>query len=280
MLKHLNLDEMVALVTPWVEDPDQRKLFLAIPEIAALHPKVLEAHQTVLAARPSSSGTSPAMRAILDQLGQVDDRHDHLARAVSFGIDAHREHCLAADPPDAARAAQGEALQKQLFPTGLAILNASPLAESGNTARIARFLEDEPEIVAFLKAIPVQAHASLFDTVQRWIALGQKLQAVERGRAELAAAETTTPPSKATIHAARNQWFKIVSLVLGNLEVASASLRVVETLRGPVLRASERAGKRYATGKPTGSDADPDAEPAAPVAEPADTKTAGDSGPA
>lgn len=252
MLKHLNIDEMVALLSPWVGDPEHRSLFLAIPEIAALHPRVVEAHEAVLAVQPSGRGgrLSSKLRAIVDETSEVDRRHDHLARAVSYGIDAHRELCLAGEPSDAARAAQCDAVQKQLFPGGLSILNASPLAEAGNTTRIARLLEDEPGIAGFLRSVPAHGKASLLDVVKRWLAKGRELQTLERARAELEAAETTTPASKTTIQAARSQWFKIVSLVLSNLDFSRAPARDIEIIRGPVLRASSRAGKRYANSKP------------------------------
>ena len=92
MLKHLSIDEMVALAAPWVKNAKQSKLFLSVPEIAPLHPKVVLAYRSVLAVRPASTEKSDAMRALDEKLALVDDRHDHLAKAVSFGIDTHREH--------------------------------------------------------------------------------------------------------------------------------------------------------------------------------------------
>ncbi|WP_437573350.1 hypothetical protein [Sorangium sp. So ce887] len=262
MLKHLNLDEMVALLSPWVEDPKQRKLFLSIPEIAALHPRVVEAHEGVLAVQPSSGDSASKVRALVDESNEVDRCHDHLARAVSYGIDTHRELCLAEEPADTARAARCDVVQKKLFPSGLSILNASPLAEAGNTNRIARLLEDEPEIVDLLKSIPARGKASLLDVVKRWLAKGRELQALERARTELEATKATTPTSKTTIQSARSQWFKIVSLVLSNLEVSRAPARDIEIIRGPVLRASDRAGKRYATTRPEGAPPDEAQRPA------------------
>ncbi|MGK4002448.1 hypothetical protein WMF31_07485 [Sorangium sp. So ce1036] len=280
MLKHLNLDEMVALLAPWVEEPKQRKLFLSIPEIAALHPRVIEAHDAVLAVQPRSAGTSPRLRAILDKSNAADRLHDRLARAVSYGIDAHREICLAEEPSDAARAAQCDVVQKKLFPNGLSILNASPLAEAGNTSRIARLLEEEPEIAAFLKGIPARGKTSLLDVVKRWIRAGRELQTLDRARVELEATETTTPPAKTTIQSARSQWFKVVSLVLSNLEMSRAPARDIEILRAPVLQASSRAGKRYLTS--TSEEASPaepeetDAPASEPEPEPADEDDDGD----
>ena len=41
-----------------------------------------------------------------------------------------------------------------------------------------------------------------------------------------------------------------MSLVLSNLDFSRAPARDIEIIRGPVLRASSRAGKRYANSKP------------------------------
>ncbi|WP_437606892.1 hypothetical protein WMF20_39100 [Sorangium sp. So ce834] len=245
MLKHLMIEEMVALVSPWVENAQRKRLFLSIPEITGLHPKVVSAHEAVLAVRPSKAGPSAQMSALNDELGRVDVRHDHLARAVCWGIDAHREHCLGADPPERERAATCDQVQAKLFPGGLNILKASPTAEAGNTARIARLLDEEPSIGEFLKGIPAPGKTTLLHTTQRWIKVGKELEAIEHRRDELAAKEKTAPVTKATIAAARSQWFRAVSAVLANLELSDAPAEAIETIRGPVLKASERAGKRY-----------------------------------
>lgn len=251
MLKHLMIEEMVALVSPWVENAQRKRLFLSIPEIAGLHPKVVEAHESVLAVRPSKSGLSAAMIALNDELGRVDERHDHLARAVCWGIDAHRAHCLGADPPDRERAAACDQVQPKLFPSGLNIVKASPTAEAGNTARVARLLDEEPSIAELLKGIPAPGKTTLLHTTQRWIKTGKELGAIEHRRDELAAKEKTAPVTRATVAAARSQWFRVVSAVLSNLELSDAPAEAIETIRGPVLKASERAGKRYA-GAPAG----------------------------
>ncbi|XXX74726.1 hypothetical protein WMF30_44455 [Sorangium sp. So ce134] len=245
MLKHLMIEEMVALVSPWVENAQRKRLFLSIPEIAGLHPKVVAAHEAVLAVRPSKAGPSGQMSALNDELARVDERHDHLARAVCWGIDAHREHCLGEDPPERERAATCDLVQAKLFPGGLNIIKASPTAEAGNTARIARLLDEEPPIGEFLKGIPAPGKTTLLHTTQRWIKAGKELEAIEHRRDELAAKEKTAPVTKATVAAARSQWFRVVSAVLANLELSDAPNEAIETIRGPVLKASERAGKRY-----------------------------------
>ncbi|WP_437645500.1 hypothetical protein [Sorangium sp. So ce362] len=245
MLKHLMIEEMVALLAPWVESAQRKRLFLSIPEIAGLHPKVISAHKAVLAVRPSKAGPSARMSALNEEVARVDERHDHLARAVCWGIDAHREHCLGEDPPERGRAATCDQVQPRLFPNGLTIIKASPTAEAGNTARVARLLDEEPSIGEFLKGIPAAGKTTLLHTTQRWIKTGKELEAIEHQRDELAAKEKTAPVTRATIAAARSQWFRVVSAVLSNLELSDAPAEAIETIRGPVLKASERAGKRY-----------------------------------
>ncbi|WP_437596040.1 hypothetical protein [Sorangium sp. So ce590] len=274
MLKHLMIEEMVALLAPWVENAQRKRLFLSIPEIAGLHPRVVEAHETVLAVRPAKTAGSPRMVELTQELAVVDTRHDHLAKAVSWGIDAHREHCLAGEPPDAERAAACDQVQGKLFPSGLSIIKASPTAESGNTARIARLLDEEPAIAEFLKGIPAAGKTTLLHTTQRWIKAGKELSAIEHERDALAAKEKTAPVPNATILSARSKWLRVVSAVLSNLDLSDAPAEAIETIRGPVLKASERAGKRYAGVGPSETAVEEPPAPAAPAA-PSEVDAAG-----
>ena len=74
MLKHLNLDEMVALIAPWVKKTKRRATFLSIPEIAPFHPKIVQAYQAVLAVRPSNKVTPPALAALTNEAARTDVR--------------------------------------------------------------------------------------------------------------------------------------------------------------------------------------------------------------
>ncbi|MEO7594418.1 MAG: hypothetical protein ABI134_24610 [Byssovorax sp.] len=248
MLKHLNIHEMVGIVAPWANDAKRKAQFLSIPEIAALHPKITQIHAELLSAQPASAEVSTALQKIIDSATAVDTVHDPLARAVWSGIEADRNLSLAASPPDPERARQAEEVQAKLFPGGMSIINASLLAESGNTARVAKLLEDEPATAAFLKAIPVRGKTTLLDTAQRWIAAGAQLGKLEREREAQEAKELTQPLGKAGMNALRARWIRLVSQVLANLELSDAAAESIEVIRGPVLKASERAGKRYEGG--------------------------------
>lgn len=255
MLKHLNVDEMVALSGPWIDDGKRKAQFLAIPEIAALHPKVAQIHADLVSAKPASGTVTPELQKIIDAANAVDIIHDPLARVTAAGIDLDRHFALASTPPDLARAKQAEEVYAKLFPGGMNIINASLLAESGNTARVARLLANEPAIGAYLQSIPVRGKGTLLDTVHRWLDAGAQLGKLERAREEMEAIEITQPTGKVGINVLRARWIRIVSLILTNLEVADAPTETVEVIRGPVLKASERAGKRYESGAEEGSGA-------------------------
>jgi hypothetical protein len=257
MLKHLTVAEMAALGLAWVNKGARRDTFLSIPEIAPLHPQLVEAHKAILGVQPADKAASPELRKLLQKGESIDLRHDHLARAGSLALELARELFLAAEPPDEERAASCERVAGKLFPEGLAVVNTSWLGEAGNAARLAKLLEEESELRPFLKGIAVPGKGTLLDVVERWIGAGEELEKVEHLRGELLQKQAV-PADKATIQAARSRWIRLVSAVLNNLELSGSPAKAIEAIRGPVLRASERAGKRYGGGAPDSEVLDPE----------------------
>jgi hypothetical protein len=245
VLKHLSIDEMGSLVRPWVSQAKRKAAFLSIPEIAGLHAKVVQIYPELLAARPAASTVSPALQAIIDEAAAVDVTHDALARAVHSGVVADRALALADKPPAPERAKQADEALAKLFPQGLAIVNASLLAESGNTARVAALLEQDPDVAAFLEAIPVQKAGTLLVVTQRWIAAGKKLAKLEDDREELEAEQVTAPLTREAVNRLRARWIRLVAQVLSLLELSDADAKAIALIRRPVQKASARAGKRY-----------------------------------
>lgn len=247
MLRHLNNQEMLALTSTWASNPDAKATFLSISEIAPLHPKVVKVTAEMRAIQPASSEGSVELQAILTESTQLDVEHDVLARAVSLCVEADRACCLAAKPPEQERADEAEKVHAKLFPTGLSIVNASLLAESGNTIRIAALLEAEPAVAEHIEAIPLRDGRTVLDLTRRWIATGKKLGKLEHRRSVLTAKQTTKPVDLSTFAVVRARWLRLVSQVLSTLELSDASDEAIEIIRGPVLLASERAGRRYAS---------------------------------
>ena len=245
VLKHLSIIEMAQLIKPWVSQPKRKAAFLSIPEIAGLHSKVVQIHAELVAAQPAGTSPSAELRAIIDEATQVDAVHDPLARAVHAGLVAERAYALASRPPAHERVRTVDDALARLFPDGLAIVNASFLAEAGNTARVAELLEREPGIAKLLASIPVHGFGDLSVVAQRRISAGKKLAKLEAQREDLEADQVTAPLGREAITRLRARWIRLVSQVLSLLELSDADPRDVARLRSPVLKASGRAGKRY-----------------------------------
>lgn len=245
LLKHLSIIEMGSIIGPWVNKTKRREAFLSIPEIAGLHAKIVALHGDLLAAQPADATPSPKLRAIIEQAEAVDQVHDALARAVHAGVTAERAYALAEKPPAAERARQAEAVLARLFPDGLAIVNASLLAEAGNAARVAALLEQEPAVAGVLAAIPVHGAGDLRVVTQRWIATGKKLAKLDDERDELEAERATASPGSEAMNRLRARWIRLVSQVLSLLELSDADPLAIARVRLPVLKASARASKRY-----------------------------------
>lgn len=243
---------MAQLIRPWVTQAKRKAEFTAIPEIAGLLPRLVQIHGELVAAHPDDASPSAELQAVIEEAQSVDVTHDALARATHFGLVAERAYALASKPPAVARARQADEALTKLFPDGLAIVNASLLAESGNTARIATLLEREPDLEAFLAAIPVQGFGDLSVVVRRWIAAGKKLAKLEETRGDLEADQVATPLGRQAVTRLRARWIRLVSQVLTLLDLSDADPKAVARIRGPILKASARAGKRY------GAPVDPD----------------------
>lgn len=236
---------MASLIRPWVTQTKRRAVFSSIPEIAGLHPKLVQIYGELVAARPPEGAASAELRAVIEDAALADVVHDALARAVYSGLVAERAYALATKPPALDRAQRTDAASARLFPDGLAIVNASLLAESGNTARVAELLEREPSIAALLEAIPVQGFGDLLVVTRRWIAAGKRLAKLEEAREDLEADQVTTPLGNDAINRLRARWIRLVSQVVSLLELSDADPSAVARIRNPILKASSRAGKRY-----------------------------------
>lgn len=246
MFEHIEIDEMLALTAPWVKASPQRDAFLSVPEIAPLHAKVVFAHDALVAAKTQRAPQNE-LKTLLEEETVVDARHDHLARGIHAALEAHLHFLLAHDPPDFVKAAACQQAQRKLFPTGLAIVNASLLAESGNTARVGRMLgTQEKALGEFLATIPAFApNQTLRDLVDAWVEAGTSLAELEHLRSSLMLKEGSTAASSSP-QGAKKAWMRIVSQILLTLGVSDASHEIIQSLRGPFEEAIERSSIRLA----------------------------------
>lgn len=211
------------------------------------HPRPASNPRSPRSRPPTTAVTAnpPALQAIIDEATKVDAVHDALARAVHNGIAAERTYALAERPPAVERAKQAEQALTNLFPQGLAIVNASLLAESGNTARVATLLQQAPKLSDFLAAIPVQGAGALLTVAQRWITAGKKLAKLEDDREDLEAKHATQPLTREATIRLRARWMRLVAQILSLLEISDAAPEAIAKIRRPIEKASARAGNRY-----------------------------------
>jgi hypothetical protein len=254
VFEHLEIDEMVALTKPWVEASPTRDAFFSVPEIAPLHAKVVQVHEGLLTAK-SQRAPQNELKTLLEEETIVDARHDHLARGIHAALEAQLHFLLSQDPPDFLRAATCQAAQRKLFPMGLSIVNASLLAESGNTARVGRMLRGQEKALGdFLATIPAfGTNKTLRDMVDAWIEAGTSLAELEHLRSSLALKEGALV-ANASPATAKKAWNRIVSQILLTLGVSDASAEVTQVLRGPFEQAVERSSMKF-TGSNIGDEA-------------------------
>jgi hypothetical protein len=245
----LDNNEMASLFSPIVKNPDVKKQFLSIKEVAGFHDQVEEAYQAILAVKPPDESTDEQLKQITAKQKPLDYRHDRLARVIGLTLEAQRDLALSAETPDEERAEACDTVFNAIFPDGMGIINASYLAESGNTERVQTLLEsaDGPAIKAVLKTIHVDKKTTLLDVVGTWIELGAALGELEVKKgarlAELASVPAVPPR---VVQQARSQWIAIATIVGSALAVSKAPLALKNAIGHPLKNAAAKAGKRGA----------------------------------
>lgn len=250
MLKHLTSAEMIALLTPLLRSGERRNAFLGIAEIAALESKVKAAHSTLIASQPLELSDVPEFKEIQERGSKTDVLHDDLARALSLGLEAHAALLHILEPPKPELAERCLAAQKRIFPGGLNIINTSWLAEAGNAERVSRLVHEEEKWIAdLLKSIPAVNGITFYDVCARWIGSGKELGVLEQKRDVLLAKLQSAQGKPKNPQEARRMFFRVVSAILYNLDLSDAPAEQIELVRGPVMRASDKAARRHAAGK-------------------------------
>jgi hypothetical protein len=249
--KDLEITEMVDLFAPFILDPDSKKHFLSIKEVAGFYELLAEAYEGVLSVRPPDTSKDAEYQKISAAQRPVDYRHDRLARCAALIVEGQCERARAQTPPDEERAGQWNWAYDQLFPDGTRIINASYRAESGNALRVKKLLESQAGegVAALLKTVIVYAGGkkgegkeTLLDIVQQWITAGTELGALEAKKAaRLAAMSSEAPPEQRVIQSARSQWIAVANMVTSALAMSKAPLKDRNAISHPLLSAAEKA---------------------------------------
>jgi hypothetical protein len=238
-LANLIIGEMIAVTEQWTGP--LKPVFLSIPEIAGLMPRVAEDHELLLSARQGSSAET-LLRSLSEMATSLDGRHDHLQRAVAFLMEGTREALLGLAPADEALAAQIDDAQERLQPDGLAIVKASYEAEAGNSKQMLKLADGE--LASVLSKIPVIQGMTMLDLVHQLGDVGAELGAVEQQKSVAAADAKKQTITPAIVQARMRAWVATVKAVLGALDRSTAAEGDVLQIRQPVIDAVDKARDR------------------------------------
>ncbi len=238
-LRNLNAGEMISTTEQWTGP--LKAVFLSIPELVALLPRVQEDHDALVAARAGSSA-EVLLQSLSEQATGLDVRHDHLQRALHHGLLSAREAHLGLDPIDAELASQIDAAYDRLLPNGLEVVNASYESEAGNAVQMAKLAATE--LAPLLLQIPIAPGVSALDLVNAIGTVGSTLGTVEHSKSVAAAAAEQESVSPAEVRRRMRAWAQTLETVLNALARTKAPEAMVTSIRVPVLAAVEKARSR------------------------------------
>jgi hypothetical protein len=238
-LRYLDPASMLSLSSGWLGP--RRALLEQSPELAALLPRLDEAHQALLLAQKAAPGAGGEESARLASQAQaLDDQHDHAVRALYFAVSAALSFRLASEAPDAEEVTRLEALRDMILPDGLATTQASYEAEAASAARAREAVASDPEAQKLLREIKLFPRVTGLDLLSRWADLGAKLGSVEFQRTA-----RPTGAGEANPVRARNAWLGVVASMLSVLPVIRAE-EARKAVLDPLNDACSRAARRQA----------------------------------
>jgi hypothetical protein len=202
------------------------------------------------------------LRSLNDQADGLDTRHDHLQRALHFGLHSAREALLGLTPPNTVLAARINDAHDALLPNGLEIVNATYEGESGNAAQMVKLGQDNYADV--LSKVFVFEKVSALDIVVEIGKVGANLGETEQNKSIAAAAVDNESVTPAEVRRRMRAWAKTVEVVLGALDGSEAASNLIEQIRRPIEDAVEKARLRRLAKQNTDTKKDPEPGSAAP----------------
>jgi len=233
-LRYLEAPEMIALSTDWLGP--RRSALSAAPELAALLPRLEEAHHALLRAQKAAPAAPDGQTQRLEaEARSLDERHDHAVRALYYAASAAHSYLLSSEDPDPEAVGRLEALLDMILPEGLATTQATYEAEAAMASRAAEAVASDPEAQKLLREIKLLPRVTGLDLLARWSDLGTRLGSVELKR-------SSTQHSSDPIQA-RNAWLNVVASMLSVLHVAR-SPELSRAVNEPLDEACARASRR------------------------------------
>jgi len=239
-VRDLHVGEMIGVSMHWLH-PDTKPIFLSITELAPLFSRVEVIHTSLVAARDNETAET-ATQALSDQAADLDERHDYRARALYYLVLAAQYHELGKDTPDPARSDALEGALDALFPTRLQIVVASYQEQAGNSAQIEKLATNDYSDL--LATVTIDDKTTAKTMAIDLGEAGRKLSVIEASRPKVAADAQETKIPRAEVRRRMRAWASLAETILGVLDQSSAPTAAVNSIRGPLLEAAEKATAR------------------------------------
>jgi hypothetical protein len=243
-LKRLRTEEMVAISKSWVDPEHPDRLALgAVPALATLLPELDAACAGLHATYRAGPGTARRQQ-LQDRQRELDLEHDDVLRGIWFYLQS--QVLITREP--AARS-ELERLRERLLPEGLLAVNKSYREQAGQAALAAQQLTERDR--ERLAQMPMHDGRTLLDLVERWLALGAEIGALDRARAgDL----RDNVPRPAEALAARNRWIRTVNTMREVAALVAAQAPAIQAILARV-EVAEREAERRAAGRDPAGDA-------------------------
>lgn len=259
-LQNLTPPEMIAVTEQWTGP--LKSGFMTITEITPLYTRVEEDHLSLLDARNSGTAES-LLRSLNEQADSLDTRHDHLQRALHFGLRSAKEALLGLTPANTTLAAAINDAQEALLPNGLEVVNATYEGEAGNAAQMVKL--GQTKYADVLVKVPIAGNVTALDIVNEIGKVGAALGETEQKKSVAAAAAETEAVTPSEVRKRMRAWASTIELVLGALDRSKGDADVIRQLRRPVEDAVEKARTRRLAKQSAHSKKEPEGGPAAPT---------------
>lgn len=207
-LSRLTIAEMLSLSQPYIDaDHPASKSIYAMPEAASLLPRLREAHAILHASQSADDVRAGNLK---KEVAELEAEHDDLAQGIHHIVQGM---ALLAETEELQ--ARWERLHEVLLPGSGKFASTSHQTEAGNAALLQHILDGLSAQDKGLLRASFVGKRSLFEIVERWVAVGQEL-----GQKELERQSVPVTPSDEALQEAKSQWLRTVGAITAMLQMA------------------------------------------------------------
>ncbi|WP_146140706.1 hypothetical protein [Haliangium sp. UPWRP_2] len=248
-MSRLTVGEMLTLSQPFLDPTHPAYEVLAgLPEVAVLMPRLREVHQVLLASQSADERRAGSLE---KEVSALDAEHDDLVSGLDCLFQSAR--FLIEEEEERLR---WEQLHQLLLPDGRKLAHMSYKEEASHAALLSHILAELPEADRNILKRQSMGKRSVYDIVERWIAVGKEIGQKEQERVSV-----PVTPSDDTLQAAQHQWAKIVGAISAMLQMALilGELPAVlkEHVMNPLRAATERKSLRPTAPRASGGSTPP-----------------------